>query len=303
MTTQQPSTSPHVVLIVDDNPDSLSMLHDALDSAGYMVLVAADGNTALQRARHGQPSVILLDAVMPNMDGFEVCRRLKSDFITQHIPVIFMTGLTDTENVVAAFGAGGVDYVTKPIKPTEVMVRIASHIQQAQISAQARVALDAFGQATIAVRPGQRAILWQTPLARQLLAQYFEGLTFHLPDDVYFWLNQYAAGDQQGDYICLQPDRRLIVSVVSQTGDGEWLLILREMSDTAQYARLKQHFQLTLREAQVVYWVAQGKTSPDIGDILQISPRTVNKHLEHVFEKLAVETRTAAVAKVREVIW
>ncbi|MDP3131402.1 MAG: response regulator, partial [Burkholderiaceae bacterium] len=95
----RPST---VVLLVDDVPDNVAMLHDALDDAGYTVLVALDGESALRRARQALPDVVLLDAVMPGMDGFEVARRLKADPATAHIPILFMTGLTDTEHLEAA---------------------------------------------------------------------------------------------------------------------------------------------------------------------------------------------------------
>ena len=158
-----------IVLIVDDVPENLSLLHDALDEAGYTVLVATNGESALQRARQSLPDVILLDALMPGIDGFEVARRLKADFATQHIPIVFMTGLTETEHVVAAFAAGGADYVTKPIRPPEVLARIAAHMQNARQMKQARSALDAFGQATVAVRAADGKLVWQTPLARSLL--------------------------------------------------------------------------------------------------------------------------------------
>src|SRR5689334_17061397 len=123
----RPQVPADVVLIVDDVPDNLSVLHDALDEAGYTVLVATHGEAALQRALQAQPDIVLLDAVMPGMDGFEVARRLKAQAETAHIPIVFMTGLTDTEHVVAAFEAGGVDYVTKPIRPREVLARITAH--------------------------------------------------------------------------------------------------------------------------------------------------------------------------------
>lgn len=199
-----------IVLIVDDLPENLSMLHDALDEAGYKVLVATNGESALARARQALPDVILLDAVMPGIDGFEVARRLKADFSTQHIPIVFMTGLTETEHVVAAFEAGSSDYVTKPVRPPEVLARIAAHLRTArQLQEAAKSAPDAMDDATLA-------------------------------------------------------------------------------------ARLTAAFTLTPREAEVLFWVVKGKTSKDIGDILGTSPRTVNKHLEHIYEKLGVETRTAA---------
>jgi CheY-like chemotaxis protein len=89
-----PAPDALIVLIVDDVPDNVAMLHDALDEAGHTVLVALNGETALQRATDAQPDVVLLDALMPGMDGFEVARRLKADERTHHIPIIFMTGLT-----------------------------------------------------------------------------------------------------------------------------------------------------------------------------------------------------------------
>ena len=159
-----------LVLIVDDVPDNLAVLHDALDEAGYTVLVATDGASALQRAAQADPDIVLLDAVMPGIDGFEVARRLKAGPETAHIPIVFMTGLTDTEHVLAAFEAGGVDYVTKPIRAPEVLARMAVHMQAARQARQARNALDAYGHATIAVRlqEGSAArLVWQTPLARR----------------------------------------------------------------------------------------------------------------------------------------
>ncbi|MDP2417356.1 MAG: response regulator, partial [Hydrogenophaga sp.] len=152
--TEHPATLSNalVVLIVDDVPDNVAPLHDALDEAGYTVLVALDGEAAIRRATQALPDVVLLDAVMPGLDGFEVARRLKAHPATAHIPIIFMTGLTETEHLVAALDAGGADYVTKPIKPREVMARMGVHLRSARHArqgalerSQARNALDAFG--------------------------------------------------------------------------------------------------------------------------------------------------------------
>lgn len=295
-----------VVLIVDDIPENLSMLHDALDEAGYMVLVATNGESAIQRARQGVPKVILLDAMMPGMDGFEVCRRLKADYATQHIPVIFMTGLTETEHVVAAFDAGGTDYVTKPLKPPEVLARIASHVQRARATDQARTALDAFGQASVAITLHDGVLIWQTPLARRMLQEFFGEPQGRAPQPLLDWLGGIiaarASGDEALPLTVMSDVKRLIVTLSAQTDEGEWLLTLREESDHAQIESLVAAFKLTLREAEVLYWIAKGKTSRDIGDILGASHRTVNKHLEHVFEKLGVETRTAAAATATEIM-
>ncbi|MBT0961753.1 response regulator transcription factor [Denitromonas iodatirespirans] len=290
--------APRVVLIVDDIPDNLALLHDALDAAGYAVLVATDGPSALARAARQQPDVILLDALMPGMDGFEVARRLKADFGTAHIPIVFMTGLTETEHVVAAFDAGGIDYVTKPIRPPEVLARIAAHMHGARQMSLARNALDASGQATVAVRLSTGALVWQTPLARRLLADFLGTETERAPRQLLQWIESAAATRSDGraplPLSLSAGDRRLTFNLHEQTPDGEWLLGLREESDRASIDALLPAFGLTAREAEVLYWVSKGKTNRDVGDILGLSPRTVHKHLEHIFAKLGVETRTAA---------
>ncbi|KAF7600199.1 MAG: DNA-binding response regulator [Candidatus Dactylopiibacterium carminicum] len=291
-----------IILIVDDVPENLSVLHDALDESGFTVLVAINGESALARARQSLPDIILLDAMMPGMDGFEVARRLKADFSTRHIPIIFMTGLTETEHVVAAFAAGGTDYVIKPVRTGEVIARVHTHLASAREMKQARSALDAFGQATLAVRPESGRITWQTPLARRLIADYFSGESRaeHAPATVMHWLDQVLTTTRglppqaPMSLNIVHDARRLSFTLHEQTADGEWLIVLREENDAAQIEALLAAFPLTRKEAEVLYWVTRGKTSPDIGEILGSSPRTVNKHLEHVYEKLGVENRTAA---------
>jgi CheY-like chemotaxis protein/DNA-binding CsgD family transcriptional regulator len=310
-----------VVLIVDDVPDNLSVLHDALDESGYTVLVASSGEAALQRATHGQPDIILLDAMMPGMDGFEVARRLKGLALTAHIPIVFMTGLTETEHLEAALQAGGVDYITKPIKTREVIARMAVHLQgarqarqQTQMARQARNALDAFGYASIMVRLRDGRVVWQTPLARDLLHRYFGGLDPAVPvlqtapDAVTQWLrrqldmlkgkNLLTVSTEPPRMVVEQGARRLTFRLHEQAGDseggGDWLLVMRESSDVAAIDAMSLSFKLTAREAEVLYWVVKGKINRDIADILGASPATIKKHLERVFAKLGVETRTAA---------
>jgi len=293
-----------VVLIVDDVPDNLSLLHDALDEAGYTVLVATDGESALQRAAQAEPDIVLLDAVMPGLDGFDVARRLKADPETAQIPIIFMTGLTETEHVVAAFQAGGIDYVTKPIRPQEVLARMVVHMQSARQARQARNALDAFGHATMAIHMAQAATVnravWQTALARELMQRYFEAPPGQVPQALSDWLREQAPlageGREPKPLAVTRGERQLVFSLQQRTSDDDWLIVMREVSDAAAVEAVMQTFRLTLREAEVLYWVAKGKTNRDIGDILGSSPATVKKHLEHVFEKLGVETRNAAAS-------
>lgn len=309
-----------LVLIVDDVPDNLAVLHDALDESGYTVLIATNGEQALQRAAQARPDIVLLDAMMPGIDGFEVARRLKADAATAHIPIVFMTGLTETEHLVAALEAGGVDYVTKPIKPKEVLARMNVHLQgarrarqDARQAGQARNALDAFGYASITVRLPEGRLIWQTALARDLLLRYCETRAPETPPAVLEWLLRHAPDARQRG---IEPPALSIVQGASsltlrlhqQTGhddDGdEWMIVMREVSDTAVIEAMSLSLKLTAREAEVLYWVVKGKTNKDIGEILGSSPATAKKHLERVYVKLGVETRTAAagvaIKRIRE---
>jgi formate hydrogenlyase transcriptional activator len=117
------------VLVVDDDAPSLSALFECLRRAGYRVLVAQDGAGALERAATGQPALILLDVMMPDMNGFETCRRLKLSPATADIPVLFLTALTDTTEKLKGFEAGAVDYLTKPFQWEEVLARVRTHLR------------------------------------------------------------------------------------------------------------------------------------------------------------------------------
>ena len=121
------------VLIVDDNPTNISVLYDYLKGTGYRILVAQDGEAALEQAAAGKPDLILLDVMMPGIDGFETCLRLKRSEETRNIPVIFMTALTDTAYIINGFAVGGVDYLIKPLQQEEVHVRVRNHIQMRRL--------------------------------------------------------------------------------------------------------------------------------------------------------------------------
>ncbi|MCU6502645.1 hybrid sensor histidine kinase/response regulator [Rugamonas sp. A1-17] len=116
------------ILIVDDSLSYLSALLDRLERHGFMIVLAQTAAEGLMRAEFAEPDLILLDVVMPGIDGFEACRRLKACKATKDIPVIFMTGLTDPKQKVTGFDAGGVDYITKPFQIEEVLARINTHL-------------------------------------------------------------------------------------------------------------------------------------------------------------------------------
>ena len=116
------------ILIVDDTPANLGVLVETLGGAGYQLMVAEDGEEALAQTVQTQPDLILLDVMMPGIDGFETCRRLKARESTRDVPVLFMTALNETADKVKAFGAGGVDYITKPIEHEEALARVRTHL-------------------------------------------------------------------------------------------------------------------------------------------------------------------------------
>lgn len=123
-----PALNTHVILIVDDTPANVKVLLETLGSKGYKVLVAVDGESALEQINFRQPSLILLDIMMPGIDGFETCRRLKFNPLTKDIPVIFMTSLHETQDKIKGFQLGAVDYITKPFQAEEVLTRIHTHL-------------------------------------------------------------------------------------------------------------------------------------------------------------------------------
>lgn len=124
-----PVHKPYTIMVVDDNPDNLKLLEDILYSKGYGVAAFPDGKMALNAASRNPPDLIILDIMMPGMNGFQACRKMKAQKILRDVPVIFISALEDTSNKLKAFTRGGVDYVTKPIQEEELLARIATHLK------------------------------------------------------------------------------------------------------------------------------------------------------------------------------
>ena len=295
-----------MILVVDDTPDTLGFLTEAIEQADLTVLVAVDGESALDLVGQITPDLILMDAVMPGLDGFETCRRLKQIPHLSHIPVIFMTGLSDTEHVVKGLEAGGVDYVTKPIVVDELIARIRVHLTNARVAYGARAALDATGRFLLAT-DGEGRLLWCTPQAERLVGGLLPGPDGVRPEAAsslaagLVQLRQSSSPGASAETFTLElPDgegvRRLEFTYLSPANPDEYLFRLSEPTAGRQEAILRDALGLTAREAEVLLWIANGKPNRDIGEILGISPRTVNKHLEQVFAKLGVENRASAAA-------
>ncbi|MBC2774062.1 response regulator transcription factor [Rhizobium sp. AQ_MP] len=296
-----------IVLLVDDSPDALGFLTEALEASGYSVLIATSGHGALSIVARISPDLILLDAVMPGMDGFETCRTLKADPVVAQVPVIFMTGLTETEHVVKALESGGVDYLTKPINIDELRARIRVHLSNARSAQSARVALDAAGRHLLAIR-GDGQVHWTTPQANRLI-ETATGLPDRIGDvakAAAAWLTVRRAGtSQQTDTSFPYPGATglpLTLSLLGTIGADEYLFRLTSANRQSEDEMLRERFGLTHRESEVLLWIAKGKANRDIGEILGLSARTVNKHLEQIYSKLGVENRASAAVKAAGVL-
>lgn len=286
------------VLIVDDSPETLRMLTDALDGAGMTVMVALDGASTIRVVEQIVPDIILLDAVMPGIDGFETCRRLKRLSGLADIPVIFMTGLAETEHIVRGLEVGGVDYVTKPIVIAEMLARIKVHLANARLTQSARAALDVSGRVLFAV-DFRGNVIWATPQARKLLIQDGENNGIPgLPEPWLEWLDRVQRGEtapRSPPSIPFGDDKHRLQYMGRLSADQFLLRLTRETSLDSP-SEFSKELGLTSREGEVLSWLSKGKTNRDIAQILELSPRTVDKHLEQIYAKLGVENRTAAAA-------
>ncbi|MGV2974842.1 response regulator [Roseibium alexandrii] len=293
------------VLVVDDSPDSLGFVTEALKKTGVAVLVATNGEVALSICERVTPDTILMDAVMPGLDGFETCRKLKENQGLQHVPVIFMTGLSETEHIVKALDCGGVDFLTKPIDVDELKARIKVHLRNARSVQSAHVALDAAGRHLVAVS-SEGAILWTTPQIHTLLARTgaADATLFQLGRALGEWLESGADTPKRGSFMLgLSEELAVQLYPLGRVGPDENLFRVTAEDEEGQVRALQVEFQLTQREAEVLIWIAKGKSNKDIGEILNLSPRTVNKHLEQIFVKLGVENRASAAVRAAEVMF
>jgi len=283
-----------LVLVVDDSPDSLGMINDALDAAGLTVLVALEGNQAINIANSITPDIILMDAMMPGMDGFETCKVLKSHPHLEHIPVIFMTGLSDTDSIVKSFDSGSVDYIQKPVNCDELLARMKVHLNNSRLTQSARSALDSAGQFLLTTNQFGE-FKWATPQAFQLFQ------AANLDEN---WLKQNLSAivaplfskhfNKEKGITISDGSKPLEIKYISQNNPDEYLLRLLDLERPSESQILQDAFDLTARESEVLVWLARGKSNAEIAMILNISPRTINTHLVQIFRKLGVENRTSA---------
>lgn len=281
-----------VILVVDDSPDTLVMLNEALSSEGFSVLVALSGAQAISICNRITPDLVLMDAVMPGMDGFESHRRLRENSKMQNVPVIFMTGLDSGEVATASLDSGAVDYMQKPIRITELCARIKKHILRARQIYESGNILDSRGLSTMVVK-GDGTVLWSTDGATKLLETAGIGkieMATVLPALLSDWIKNARKRDS------LSVGKGISLKLEESDGNSYILNITKKNDENEAAGLLSRRFGLTEREGEVLYWISQGKTNKELAIILGISARTVNKHLESIFLKLMVDNRTSAAS-------
>jgi DNA-binding NarL/FixJ family response regulator len=237
---------------------------------------------------------------MPNMDGFETTRRIKADVAFQRVPIIFMTGLTQTDDVLRGFEAGAIDYIRKPIVVEELIARIQGHLENARAANASLVALDTIGRSALSV-DGNGIPQWLTPMAHDMTERLFPGSDPgfpQLPPPLGLAIQHLQAiGAEPGACVPVTTETgTLEVTFLGRTSAHHWLFRLAERREGEEESILASRLGLTARESEVLLWISRGKQNREVSEILGISPRTVNKHLEQIFIKMGVENRAAATA-------
>ncbi len=296
--------TPPTLLVVDDTPAGLGVVCDALRQEGVRVLLAESGAAARAVLARTRPDLVLLDVVMPDEDGFAVCRSLREVPAWRDIPVIFLTAIDVADQKVRAFAAGAVDYVTKPVHVPELTARVRVQLdlaaarrtveaKNAELETEVAIRLDAEEQlaasldrAVIVLGRGGET-LFATRLAHDLLAKYFASQ----PPATLAAGGRFSFGDSA-----------LHVRRFTEPGRDDLVMLALEEEHAPPGPNALRALGLTPRQAEVVYWVAQGKTNAEIGTILSASPRTIDKHMERIFGRLGVENRSALIVSATELL-
>lgn len=295
------TSNQNIALVVDDNPEALGFVSTALEDAGMTVLVARDGQSAIDLVQRVQPDVIMMDAVMPGLDGFETCSRLKDQPIATDAPIIFMTGLSDREHILRGLRCGGVDYLTKPIQIEEMVARVTVHLLNSKLVKSAREALDSSGKTVLAFDENGK-VSWGSPKALELIKQAGDAVIKNdvATAEVHDWLMK--ASTQPVSHLQAFKSNGVTLHYIGRSSSGDLLLRLSKSSSKSAQEQLSSTFDLTPREGDVLFWLSQGKTNRDIAEILNLSARTINKHLEQIFQKLGVDNRTSAAVMADRIL-
>lgn len=318
-----PDKTPRTLLIIDDTINNLRVAVDLLDAYGFRILTASDGESGIERAHLAQPDLILLDVRMPGLDGFECCRRLKAHPGTAHIPVIFMTALTDTDNKVRGFELGGVDYVSKPFDAGELLARVRTHLELADLRRGLEQRVEERTAALAAEVAQRKRIQADQSMLLDLLRDQSEQLRALTRQSLADEANTPAAYPSPALAAQIEAVRIVLAQMDNQLQTAETepdalsadalrrqslhaLSLLKSIADaldrpplppahTNGMARLQEDplFKLTTREYEVLQLIGQGKSNAEIADILVVSRSTVSSYRSRILTKLGVSDTPA----------
>jgi diguanylate cyclase (GGDEF)-like protein len=314
------------ILIVDDNPTNLAVAVEYLETSGFTVLVAQDGESGIMRAQFARPQIILLDILMPGSDGFEICRRLKDNEETKQIPIIFLTALSNLEDKIQGFKYGAVDYITKPIQREELLVRITTHLRiqaltQQLISRNQQLQEQAL-ELKVAKELAEEANQQLERLAhldgltqianRRRFDEYYNlewrrsvreqtSLSLLLCDIDFFKKYNDYYGHQAGDE-CLRRVARAIARITERPGDlvarygGEEIAIILPRTNAQGAVQIAEMIHLAIKQLQIPH--LRSKVSPYLTISIGISSLIASQdvRLESLF---AAADRALYIAKER----
>jgi diguanylate cyclase (GGDEF)-like protein len=295
------------ILIVDDNPTNLAVAVEYLETSGFIVLVAQDGESGIMRAKFARPQIILLDILMPGSDGFETCRRLKNDEETRHIPIIFLTALSNLEDKIQGFKDGAVDYITKPIQREELLIRLTTHLRiQAltqQLIARNQQLQEQALELKVAKELAEEANQQLERLAhldgltqianRRRFDEYFDrewrrsareqtSLSLLLCDIDYFKNYNDHYGHQAGDE-CLRQVARAIAQIPERPGDlvarygGEEITVILPRTNAQGAVQIAEMIHLAVKQLHIPH--VRSNVSPYLTISIGISSLIPSQHL------------------------
>jgi CheY-like chemotaxis protein/DNA-binding CsgD family transcriptional regulator len=273
MSAKQQGTTPsfsRTVLAVDDDVDNLRVISRCLQAHGCRVLKALDGKTALDRAHHERPDLILTEAIMPEMDGFETCRRLKADETLQKIPIIFMAAPAGPDEKVKAFELGAVDFIAKPIQPEEVLVRVRTHLRLQRLIEHLQERVRRQTENWAGANQALKAMLDQREMEKRSIEQV---MVANLKRYVFPYLDEL-------DRLRIGKDAKSFVRLIRTNIEQLIAPVSKRLSGA--------YLDLTPTEIKVADMIRQNKRTKFIAERLNTSPSTVEKHRNKIRKKLNI---------------
>jgi DNA-binding response OmpR family regulator/DNA-binding CsgD family transcriptional regulator len=266
-----------VIMVVDDNPDSLTLLSNILSEQGFQVRQALNGRLALAAVTQQPPDLFVLDIRMPEMDGFELCRQLKNDDMTCNVPVIFISGLDDSDDKVKAFEIGGQDYITKPFEDTEVLARVKLHLE---VSGMRKNLEDMVQQRTMNLEEANMKLAESNTALKVLLEhrgsdreKFEESVLNHINSLVSPYLQRLGSTG-------LDSRQSSLLDMVATN--------LKEITSQFSGTLYSSSLGLTRREMEVAALIKTGKTNAEIAVLINISEHSVSFHRQNLRKKLGL---------------